>query len=359
MKADVYFRYMKETSNVVDNAIIKLIEPLKNINEDLYKSVLYHPKRRKSFATPKIKPNFVRLGYEICNGKNWKKIIPACVAVELVNLSWYIIDSMFDEKGGAWTKDKINNEIISALILRQIAFNVLDDLKYSDKKINEIKTLLNEMNYYISLYQFLDLNVITLKNLNKFKKFEKYLEQYEKKCYSVGGKFYENCLKIGALLANANQKQIAALSKFGNYFGIAFQIVHEVGDLIPPEKKSYPEEFKYYQDQYNSIRYKKLTLPIYLALSRWKNIDKKKLLKLINKSKKSKNEFTEITKLLATKKVIKYCKHFTKRYISKAKSYLKEFPENKSKALLSATTAGIKSNVFWRILKNYEHASVA
>src|SRR3989344_6186157 len=131
MKADVYFRYMKETSNVVDNAIIKLIEPLKIINEDLYKSVLYHPKRRKSFATPKIKPNFVRLGYEICNGKNWKKIIPACVAVELVNLSWYIIDSMFDEKGGAWTKDKINNEIISALILRQIAFNVLDDLKYS------------------------------------------------------------------------------------------------------------------------------------------------------------------------------------------------------------------------------------
>ncbi len=360
MEPNIYFEYMKETSKEVDDSILKLIEPLKGINKELWKQVLYHPKRRKSFATPKIKPNFVRLGYEVCGGKNWRKILPACVAVELANISWYVVDSMFDEKGGSWPKEKINNEVLSALILRQMAFKALDELKgFPKEKVNEIKTLLNEMNYNVSLYQFLDISVLKIENLGKFKDFDDYFKLYEKKCYFVGGKFYGNCLKIGALLANASQKQINALLEFGKQFGTAFQIVHEVGDFIPPKEKSYPEEFKYYQDQYNSIRHKKLTLPVYLALTKWRTIDKTSFLKLVNKPKKSEKDFTAITKTLASKKVVKYCKHFTKKYIDKAKASIKIFPKSKTKDLLSATTTGIKSNVFWRTLKKYEHAPVA
>lgn len=360
MKSDIYFGYMKDTSKIVDEAILEVIEPLKYVHKGIFESVLYHPKRRKDLATPKIKPNFVRLGYEICGGKNWERILPACVAVELVNISWYIIDSMLDEKGEIWLKEKINNEVISAIILRHLAFKIMDELKgFPEDKVNKIKTLLNEMNYNVSLYQFLDINVLKLENLNKFRKFDNYFKLYERKCYLVGGSFYGNCLKIGAFLAGASQKQISDLFEFGKYFGTAFQMVHEIGDLIPPKEKSYPEEFKYYQDQFNSIRHEKLTLPIYLALTKWKNIDKKSFLEMIKKPQKSDEDFIEITKILASKKVIKYCKRFTKKYIAKAKDCLRDFPENEAKDLLSATTTGIKSNVFWRILKKYESAFVA
>lgn len=358
MNSDVYFKYMKETSEVVDGAILESINPLKRTNEDLYRLVAYHPKRRKAFNTPKIKPNFVRLGYEVCGGRNWKKIVPACVAAELSNISWYIIDSMFDEKGGSWSKQKINNEVLSALVLRQTALKVLDELEdFPENKTNEIKTVLNEMNYNISLYQFLDTNVLKLENLDEFKNFEDYFKLYEKKCYFVGGRFYEGCLKTGAILADANQEQIDGLSEFGKHFGTAFQIVHEVGDLVPPKEKSYPEEFKYYQDQYNSIRHKKLTLPIYLALTQWRNIDKTNFLELINNPEKSEKDFVEITKILASTKVVKYCRHFTKKYVYAAKDSIKDFPESRPKTLLSATTAAIKSNVFWRTLKKYESSA--
>jgi hypothetical protein len=98
MDKNIYFSHMRETTEKVFPVIIRYAEKIREINYDLYKTVMFFiDKRRQKLL---LKPFLLRLSYEICGGNEWEEIIPACAAFELLNISSYQANSSFDNKVG-------------------------------------------------------------------------------------------------------------------------------------------------------------------------------------------------------------------------------------------------------------------
>lgn len=352
MNPEKYFGFMRQTTYATEKMIFREIKKLEKIDESLFELISTNIYGRIATKRPKIRPGLVRLGYEICGGKNWRKILPICASIEILNVSTYTINRIFDEKGGKWNKDKINNNIIAGIIQKEIASDLLNKASglVNYRGFIKIKSLFDEINKITYFGQFKDLNFLRIKN--RLPLFEKFIEDYKQRCYFFGGRYYENSLLIGSILANGSKKQLSALQNFGKLFGTSLQMVNDIGDFVPPDKKPYKEAFKYYQDQYGDLRLSKLTLPIYLMLQNASGIEKKFILKQIGKKQTKLKDGHKLTKILITTGAFKECKKLTGGYVNQAKRELKIFKKSVKKDLLSAMTSGVKSSVYWKILKN-------
>lgn len=354
MNTTFYFNFMRQTTYATEKIIVRELKKLEKTDKPLFDLVSVNIYGRIATKRPKIRPGLVRLGYEICGGKNWRKILPICAAIEILNVSTYTINRIFDEKGGKWDKNRINNNIIAGIIQREIASDLLKEVykiaSYED--LLKIKILFDEINKITYFGQFKDLNFLRIKS--KTPPFKKFIEDYKQRCYFFGGKFYENCLLIGGILAKGTEQQLSALQKFGKLFGTSLQIVNDIGDFVPPDKKPYKEAFKYYQDQYGDLRAGKLTLPIYLMLQNANKIEKKFILRQIGKKQTNLKDGYKITKLLFTTNAFQECKKLTKEYVNQEKRELKIFEKSVKKDLLSAMTSNVKSSVYWKILKKVD-----
>lgn len=354
MNPTFYFNFMRQTTYATEKLIVREMKKLEKIDKPLFELIPANVYGRIATKRPKIRPGLVRLGYEICGGKNWRKILPICAAIEILNVSTYTINRIFDEKGGKWDKQRINNNIIAGIIQKEIASDLLNKayniLNY--KNFIKVKTLFDEINKITYFGQFKDLNFLRI--TNKLPSFEKFINDYKERCYYFGGRYYENSLLIGGILANGSKEQLTALQNFGKLFGTSLQMVNDIGDFVPSDKKPYKEAFKYYQDQYGDLRLGKLTLPIYLMLQNASGIEKKFILKQVGKKQTSSKDGYKLTKILTTTGAFKECKKITKGYVNQEKRELKIFKKSIKKDLLSAMTSSVKSSVYWKILKKFD-----
>lgn len=343
---------MKQTTYAAEKLIVRAIKKIEKIDQLLFKLVSDNIYGRIATKRPKIRPGLVRLGYEICGGKNWRKIIPICAAIEILNVSTYTINKIFDEKGGKWDKRRINNNIIAGIIQKEMASDLLNEAYnlVNYENFIKIKGLFDEINKITYFGQFKDLNLLRIGK--KLPLFEKFVKDYKQRCYYFGGKYYENSLLIGGILANGSEEQLTALQNFGKLFGTSLQMVNDIGDFIPPDKKPYKEAFKYYQDQYGDLRLGKLTLPIYLMLQNANKMERKFILKQVGKKQTNLKDGYKLTKLLFKTGAFQECKKLTKEYVNQEKRELKIFTKSIKKDLLSAMTSNVKSSVYWKILKN-------
>jgi len=357
MNPSIYFNFMRQTTYATERLIVREIKKIEKIDQPLFKLVSANIYGRIATKRPKIRPGLVRLGYEICGGKNWRKMLPICAAVEMLNISTYTINRIFDEKGGKWDKEKINNNIIAGIIQKEIASDCLNEaynlINYANYR--KIRGLFDEINKITYFGQFKDLNILKIKN--KLPPFDKYIENYKQRCDCFGGRFYKNCLLIGGLLARGTKKQLIALQRFGELFGTSMQMVNDIGDFVPSDKKPYKEAFKYYQDQYGDLRLGKLTLPIYLMLQSTNEKEKKFILQQIGKKQTTLKEGNKLTNILIGTGALQKCKKLTKGYVNQEKKELRVFKKSNKKDLLSATTSNVKSSIFWKILKKYKNST--
>lgn len=357
MNPDFYFNFMRQTTYATEKLIVREIKKIEKIDRPLFKLISANIYGRIATKRPKIRPGLVRLGYEICGGKNWRKILPICAAVEILNVSTYTINRIFDEKGGKWDKNKINNNIIAGIIQREIASDLLNGaynlVNYGD--FTKIKSLFDEINKITYFGQFKDLNFLRIKS--KIPPFEKFIEDYKQRCDYFGGRFYKNCLLVGGILARGNRKQLSALQKFGELLGTSLQMVNDIGDFVPPNKKPYKEAFKYYQDQYGDLRLNKLTLPIYLMLQSANKNERKFILEQVSKKQTTLKDGYKLTNMLITSGALQKCRKLIKGYVNQEKKELKLFKKSIKKDLLSAMTSSVKSSIYWKILKKFNKAN--
>lgn len=346
---------MRQTTYATEKLIVRKMKELEKIDKPLFELVFANIYGRIATKRPKIRPGLVRLGYEICGGKDWQKILPICAATELLNVSTYTINRIFDEKGGKWDKQRMNNDIIAGIIQKEIASDLLNKSKelLNYKNFIKVKTLFDEINKITYFGQFKDLNFLRIRK--KLPLFERFINDYKERCYYFGGRYYENSLLIGGILANGNKKQLIALQKFGKLFGTSLQMVNDIGDFVPPDKKSYKEAFKYYQDQYGDLRVGKLTLPIYLMLQNANKTEKKFILKQVGKKQTNLKDGYKLAKLLFKTGAFQECKKLTKEYVNQGKRELKIFEKSIKRDLLSATTSSVRSSVYWKILEKVKY----
>lgn len=344
MNKDIYFKLMKETSDISDRIILDSID--KNLQGDLHDLVLELPKKRANSSKAKSRPAIFRFAYELAGGKDWKQYENVAASLEMLNLSTYVLNYVLDDKGGEKPKQQRNNECMTAMIQRELAQDFLRTAydKISYDKFVDIDKRFSEINRFTSgIGQYLDGNRLRDQE-------ENYLEIYIERCEGLTGKFMQNISEIGGILAGATCKQITALGEFGKNYGTLVQIINDLGDYLPETTKSVG---KVYQDQYSDLRHGCLTFPAYYVLEHGSESDKEAVKKVKGNLNVSLDECNTVTKAFVRLGGVKEIKNLARHYAKKAKQALNEFDKCEARDFLSTALLIYRSNKYYDSLKNY------
>lgn len=344
-----YFRFVKETSQIVAPIIRNYLKPYEEADSELYKNILFFSKIR--FSKPLQKPALLRLSYELCGGNKFESIAPIAAAIELLNISSYQANSAFDNKLGILNKAQKDSQFIASMISRELSQKIINDLQFIDNNItNEIFNSISIINNNVYLAQHFDLNILITDNLEKYLKNEKtYLNDYFKRCYLGSGIFNGQICKIGALLANADNDQKKSLISFGENFGTALQILNDIGDFIPSgfDKKINRD----FQDQLSDIKNGRLTLPLYYSLSTSDGLNLLFLKKIIKEQVVNDEDSYKIFEIILNRSFIKYSKRILNNYTKLAKDSVKIFEKNSKKDMMLILLSIIHTNKYYGAIR--------
>ena len=137
--------------------------------------------------------------------------------------------------------------------------------------------------------------------------------------------------KVGAILANKENKEKDALEFYGKNLGLTFQIADDILD--------YNSELKLFGKKIGNDFYEgKITLPIILLSQQINNIEKQSLKDIFKKNKRSENDLKFTLDLILKYKIIEQCYKKAEHFISLASSSLSIFPDSEEKRVLENLT---------------------
>lgn len=258
MDKSQYFELMRETSAVVFPLLAERIDALQAVDPGLHPIVRYIVDKRDT--TLLLRPFLIRLTYEMCGGLDWRAIAPVGAAFELVNISSYQANSAFDSKHQVLSPSQKNSQFIASMVTREMASDIIAATRshLPDSIVDELLQDISSCNKNIYFAQHLDLNELVVANHRRYRDKNAFLAEYTKRCRLGCGIFTGLCAKAGGLLAGASSDELEALRSFGEEFGVALQIVNDLGDFVPPDIA--PAVDRVYQDQYCDLRNGRLTL---------------------------------------------------------------------------------------------------
>lgn len=224
------------------------------------------------------------------------------IAMEMLHTASLIHDDVVDEsnerRGQASVNSKWNNKISiligDYLLSQSLAIaNQTKNLKILDK--------ITSLGKQLSEGELIQMD--NVKNINC--KEDRYFEVIKKKTASL----FETCTYAGAVSVGANNEEIEKLRKFGEIYGICFQIKDDIFDYISTEKKIG-------KPVGNDIREGKITLPLIYALNQ--SEEKNTYLEIIKNKNFTKENIEKIIDFVIKNKGIEYAKQKMKEYQEKA-----------------------------------------
>ncbi len=143
----------------------------------------------------------------------------------------------------------------------------------------------------------------------------------------------------GAILAEADEKDLAIVRKFGLNLGIAFQLVDDVLDYsLNQEKLGKPIG--------GDLREGKITLPLILYLDTFENSKKIEMLKKIKKNELKQEECLKIINDINKKGVLKKSLEACDFYVKEAKQAITQFPNSLEKEILNDVVDFVKNREY-------------
>lgn len=188
------------------------------------------------------------------------KIISGCVAVELVHLASLIHDDIIDNADTRWGIDTISNKegLDRAVLVGD--YLLAKACLVASSISSEIGEIIAESIAKLCEGQAQELEDVF--NLSRSKK--SYLETVDNKTASL----ISTACQIGAICADLSEPKVAAFTKYGHSFGMSFQIIDDILDLLSSEKLTL-------KPTGNDLKEGIYTLPIILARTQDKTqIDK-------------------------------------------------------------------------------------
>jgi len=157
-------------------------------------------------------------------------------------------------------------------------------------------------------------------------------ETYLKIISSKTAALFAAATKVGAILAERNNKDKEALEFYGKNLGLTFQIADDTLD--------YKSEINIFGKKTGNDFYEgKITLPIILLFQKSNDSEKKELINFFKKNTRTKEEFSIVLKLISKYKIISQCYKKAQHFINLAKSSLTTFKESKEKKILENLTS--------------------
>ena len=130
----------------------------------------------------------------------------------------------------------------------------------------------------------------------------------------------EVCCKTGTFSVNANREQISALTQFGKYLGIAFQIRDDIFDFQPSPELGKPAG--------NDIREHNFTLPLIYSLNHCNENERHQLLSDIRQIDENVILLPSIVERVVLSGGIAYAESRMQEYVNLALQQLEGFPQN-------------------------------
>jgi len=211
-------------------------------------------------------PYLIRLAYELCGGADWQSIAPACAAVEVLNISSYQANVAFDGKLTVSTQEERAQQFGCSMLSLECATRLLEKLDVPSASTIALIRGMHHANCEMYLGQIMDLNELQIGAMSRANIID-FIDKYRERCRRLGGAFTSWCLQVGALLAGANESDLARLSQIGVEMGIAGQMVNDVGDYVTVELPAPRAQTVRYQHVYSDLLNGKATYPLLFAVA--------------------------------------------------------------------------------------------
>jgi len=138
--------------------------------------------------------------------------------------------------------------------------------------------------------------------------------------------------KVGAILAERNNKEKEALEFYGKNLGLTFQIADDTLD--------YNSNINLFGKNTGNDFYEgKITLPIILLFQQVNDSEKKQLENIFNKKIRSEGDFSDVFKLISKYKIISQCYKKADHFINLASNSLSIFKNTEEKKILENLTS--------------------
>jgi octaprenyl-diphosphate synthase len=157
-------------------------------------------------------------------------------------------------------------------------------------------------------------------------------ETYLKIISSKTAILFSAATKVGAILAERNNKEKEALEFYGKNLGLTFQIADDTLD--------YNSDINLFGKNTGNDFYEgKITLPIILLFQQAHDSEKKQLENIFNKNIRSEGDFSDVFKLISKYKVISQCYKKAEHFINLASNSLSIFKNTRDKEILENLTS--------------------
>ena len=157
-------------------------------------------------------------------------------------------------------------------------------------------------------------------------------ETYLKIISSKTAVLFSAATKVGAILAERNNKEKEALEFYGKNLGLTFQIADDTLD--------YNSNINLFGKNTGNDFYEgKITLPIILLFQQTNDSEKKQLKNIFNKNIRSENDFSDVLKLISKYKIISKCYKKAEHFINLASNSLSIFKDTEEKKILENLTS--------------------
>ncbi len=213
---------------LLDNYHKALTEHLREAVEKSEPKQLYDPiKYVLSIGGKRIRPALTLM---VCDffGSDFKKAIPAALAVELFHNFSLIHDDIMDEaplrRGKKTVHEKwdLNTAILSGDAMLILAYRYFE--QYDPETFRELAVLFSETALQVCEGQQLDIDFETLEKVE----IDEYLKMIEQKTAVLVGA----AMKMGAIVANGTEADKEIMYEFGKNLGIAFQLQDDYLDVF-------------------------------------------------------------------------------------------------------------------------------
>jgi len=229
-------KYLENKKNTIDKALDEYLP-----SEEKAPSIIHKAMRYSVFGGGKrIRPIFTLATAELF-GRDDESVIKIACGIELIHTFSLIHDDLpcvdnDDFRREKPSSHKVFGEAIAILAGDALLVSGFDSI-VKNSEVKEIKKqsilkVIKETSFYIGTENMLGGEVEDISVDNKDITKEALINLYMKKTSAL------ICLSIrsGAILSGANQKQLKALTKYGENVGLAFQIVDDMLDIMQDQR---------------------------------------------------------------------------------------------------------------------------
>ncbi len=230
--------YLAKKKDVVDKCLEKLIPPAKTFPPALHEAMRY-----SLFAGGKRVRPILALAAAESLGAKTNELLPVAAALELIHTYSLIHDDLpamdnDDFRRGRPTCHRVYGEALAILAgdgLLNMAFEVLSDpRRLKGIPAQRLLTITKEIAAASGVFGMIGGQVVDIQSEGKEIDFPtlEYIHTHKT------GALIRSSVRVGALYAKAGKRQFAALTRYGELIGLAFQIADDLLDITGKQEET-------------------------------------------------------------------------------------------------------------------------